>query len=165
MGNKVKVYGGIIALALLAVTAQASELSGRIVKIADGDTLTVLDAGNRQHKIRLAEIDAPEIGHGRNKPGQPYGQNSRQSLADMCFERTATVEVMDTDRYGRTVGRVTCDGKDANLAQVRAGMAWAYRQYNRRPEITRAEGEAHSAHRGLWADSSPIPPWDWRHGM
>lgn len=150
------------ALGCLAGSAYAQTISGRVVYIADGDTLTVLDSANQQHIIRLAEIDAPEIGHGRNKPGQPFGQNSRQSLAEMCFDNSATVEVMDADRYGRTVGRVNCAGKDANLEQVRRGMAWAYQRYNRRPEIVRAENEARAARLGLWADSNSTPPWEWR---
>lgn len=155
-------------LTILAITfalsapAFSQTISGLVVYVADGDTLTVLDVDRRQHKIRLDEIDAPEIGHGRNRPGQPYGQNSSKALADMCMQRQATVEVMDTDRYGRTVGRVNCDGKDVNLAQVRTGMAWNYRQYNRRPEIARAEQEARAARMGLWADSNPVPPWAFR---
>lgn len=152
----------LLAIALLALPAHAQTVSGRVVYIADGDTLIVLDGAYQQHKIRLAEIDAPEVGHGRNKPGQPFGQNAKQLLADLCFERSASVEVMDTDRYGRTVGRVTCDGKDANLEMVRQGLAWAYQKYNRRPEIARAEQEARAARRGLWADSKPAPPWEWR---
>ncbi len=156
----------VFSVFLFALTfpglAFAEILQGRVVSIADGDTLTLLDSGNQQHRIRLAEIDAPEIGHGINKPGQPWGQNSRQALAGLCFSKQAAIKVMDTDRYGRTVGRVVCEGKDANLAQVSAGMAWAYARYNRRPEITKAENEARAAKRGLWADANNVPPWDWR---
>lgn len=143
-------------------TLLAETLQGRVVGIADGDTLTLLDGGNRQHKIRLAEIDAPEVGHGVKKPGQPWGQNSRQSLAVLCYRKQAAVSIMDIDRYGRSVGRVVCEGKDANLVQVSSGMAWAYERYNRRPEITKAEKDARAAKRGLWADVNNVPPWDWR---
>lgn len=154
----------VLLAALLSIPAYAQTITGRVVSVADGDTLTVLDADSWQHRIRLAEIDAPEIGHGRNKPGQPYGQNSREALASLCLQQPASVEVIDTDRYKRTVGRVVCDGKDANLIQVQTGMAWAYQRYNRRPAITQAENLARTARRGLWADASQTPPWQWRHG-
>lgn len=157
------VYGFLLLAALfIPLSAQAAEITGRVVSIADGDTLTVLDTANTQHKIRLAEIDAPEIGHGANKPGQPFGQRSRQSLAELCFQKPATVLVVDTDRYGRTVGRVTCAGQDANAEQIRRGLAWVYLKYARDQSLYEIEAEARAARRGLWADPSPIPPWEWR---
>lgn len=152
-----------LVLAFLAISpAYADTLTGRVVSIADGDTLTVLDAQNTQHKIRLAEIDAPEIGHGFRKPGQPYGQNARQALAAMCAGQQANVEVVDTDRYRRSVGRVQCRGRDVNRDLVSTGMAWAYTKYARRPEIFAAEQEARAARVGLWLDATPTPPWMWR---
>lgn len=157
------VYGFLLLAALfIPLTAQAAEITGRVVSIADGDTLTVLDTANTQHKIRLSEIDAPEIGHGANKPGQPFGQRSKQSLADMCFQQPATVRVVDTDRYGRIVGRVTCGSQDANAQQVQRGMALVYRKYARDQSLFAIEDEARSAKRGLWADPNQIPPWEWR---
>lgn len=88
---------------------------GLVVSVHDGDTLTVL-VGKQQIKVRLAEIDAPEL-------GQPYGQRSRQSLAELCFQQTAQVALAARDRYGRAVGKVECAGKDAGAHQVSAGMA------------------------------------------
>lgn len=149
------------ALAFVGV-ACAEELSGKVVGIADGDTLTVL-SGPEQVRVRLAWIDAPEIGHGRNRPGQPFGQASKRSLSDLCFGRRASVEVVDRDRYGRVVGRALCEGRDANLYQVRRGMAWAYVRYGPPASIVEAEAEARAAGRGLWSDRSPVPPWEWRH--
>lgn len=158
------VCGVFCATLLFSFPVHSESISGRVVSIADGDTLTVLDAGNRQWRIRLAEIDAPEVGHGRGRPGQPFGVNSREALAGLCFRRAAVVTVLETDRYGRSVGRVVCDGQDVNLEQVRSGMAWAYRRYNRRSEILAAEGEARGARRGLWRDAGAVAPWDWRRG-
>ncbi len=88
-----------------------------VVHVADGDTITVLDAGKVQHKVRLAGIDAPE-------KAQPFGQRSRESLADLVAGRTVIVETHKKDRYGRYVGKVILNSRDVNLEQIRRGMAW-----------------------------------------
>lgn len=129
-----------------------------VVGISDGDTLTARcgqPGAYEQVKVRLAEIDAPE-------KKQPFGERSRQSLADMCFQHQAEIRPTARDRYGRTVARVICDGQDANAEQVRAGMAWAYTKYLTDPRIARIERSAREERRGLWADPSPIEPWTWR---
>lgn len=126
-----------------------------VVSISDGDTLTVVH-DQQQVKIRLAEIDAPE-------KAQSFGSRAKQSLSDMCFGKTAEVSAQTRDRYGRTVARVRCDGIDANAEQVRRGMAWVYTKYSHDPVFPPLEQEARAAHRGLWADPSPVPPWEWRH--
>jgi len=125
------------------------------VGIADGDTLTVLTASKQQHKIRLAEIDAPE-------KSQPFGTTSKQSLSDLCFGKEAEVRPHAIDRYKRTVARVTCAGIDANAEQVNRGMAWVYRRYAKDHDLYVLEHGAKVGKRGLWADSSPTPPWQWR---
>lgn len=138
-------------------------LEGKVVGVADGDTITVLGTGNRQTRIRLQGIDAPES-------RQAFGQVSKQNLSDLIFNRQVVVECDKTDRYGRTLGKVLTDGHDVNLEQVRAGLAWHYKYYQdeQSPEDRRlyadAETEARSARRGLWADPGPIPPWDFRRG-
>lgn len=129
-----------------------------VVAISDGDTLTARcgDPGAYQQvKIRLAEIDAPE-------KAQPFGNRSRQALAALCFQQQATIKPTTRDRYGRTVARVECQGQDANLQQVRTGMAWAYTKYLTDPEVKVQEVAARSAAVGLWSDTAPVPPWDWR---
>lgn len=150
------------ALALLlclafAAMADADELRGRVVGITDGDTLTLLEGGNRQRRVRLAEIDTPER-------RQPYGERARQALSDLAFGKAARVAVVDTDRYGRTVGRVVAGGRDVNAEMVRRGAAWVYRQYSRDPELLVLEDAARSARRGLWAlpEAERVPPWEWR---
>lgn len=145
----------VLCLWLLAAPACAGEFTGRVVAVADGDTLTVLDAGQRQHRVRLAEIDAPE-------KRQPFGQRAKQSLSDICFARVAVVADSGRDRYGRIVGRVRCAGMDANAEQVRRGMAWVYERYARDPDLWRLQEDARTARRGLWADVAPVPPWQWR---
>lgn len=142
----------------LTVTASAAaeSLTGRVVGVLDGDTITLLSAGNRQTRVRLAQIDAPE-------KRQDYGQASKRALSDWVYGEQVTVEIADTDRYGRKVGKVLLGGTDVNLEQVRAGMAWVYRQYAHDPAYYRAEDEARTARRGLWSQSNPVPPWEFRH--
>ena len=131
-----------------------------VVGVADGDTLTVRcgEPGTYgQVKIRLAEIDAP-------KKKQAFGQRSKQHLSDLCFQQLATITPRTTDRYGRTVARVQCDGQDANAAMVSAGMAWAYTKYLPDPVVKRLEMQARAGRVGLWADAAPVPPWEFRRG-
>jgi endonuclease YncB( thermonuclease family) len=131
------------------------EISGEVVKIADGDTLTVLDGSNSQHKIRLAGIDAPE-------KGQPFGTKARESLAGKVFNQTVRVEVIDVDRYKREVGRIFLSERFINMEMVRGGFAWRYIRYDKPGEFTAAEADAREHGRGLWADKNPMAPWDWR---
>ena len=130
---------------------------GRVVRVADGDTITILDGANVQHRIRLQGIDAPES-------HQAFGTQSKKNLSDLIFDREVTVEYEKTDQYGRIVGKVLLDGTDVNLEQIKAGMAWHYKEYQReqsavdREVYARAEDEARNARRGLWADADPIEP-------
>ncbi len=136
-------------------------LSGRVVRIADGDTITVLDASNTQHRIRLQGIDAPES-------KQDFGTQSKKNLSSMIFGKDVTVVYEKSDQYGRLLGKILIDGKDINLEQVRSGMAWHYKEYEReqstedRELYARAEDEARSARRGLWLDANPVEPSEFR---
>jgi len=136
----------------------AFDLSGRVVRVADGDTVSVLDATNTQHRIRLFGIDTPER-------DQPYGSAAKRALADLVGDRNVGVVVVATDDYGRQVGTLYRDETNINLAMVAAGHAWWYRHYaphERRLEI--AEQAARERRLGLWATPHPVPPWDWRRG-
>lgn len=146
----------LAALLLLqaALPATAEGLAGRVVGIADGDTL-FLQTGWRQAKIRLAEIDAPEH-------SQAFGEQSKQSLAGLALGKTVRVEPETIDKYGRIVGTVFAGGLNLNQEQVRRGMAWAYRQYLRDPDYLRLEQEARRAKAGLWS-ADREPPWQYRH--
>ena len=150
-----------VALALGNMST-ASTLQGRVVGVSDGDTVTVLDAANKQHKIRLSGIDAPE-------KAQAYGQKSKESLSDMVFGKTVDVEWSKQDRYGRTVGKIVLDGVDICLEQIRRGMAWHYKQYQQeqtaQDRLRYAESEtlARSMRTGLWQDESPTEPSAFRH--
>lgn len=153
----------IFASLLLAFSfpALAESLSGRVVKVTDGDTITVLDASKQQHKIRLNGIDAPEL-------KQAYGQASRKHLAGIVAGKPVTVEWHKHDKYQRIVGKVLQNGQDVCLEQIKAGMAWHYKKYEKeqppedRVSYAAAEDEARTAHRALWKDANPMPPWEWR---
>jgi len=142
---------------LLSLAVQADTLEGNVVKIADGDTLTLLTSTNQQVKIRLTGIDTPE-------KRQPFGKRAKQALAKLAFQKQVLVEVETKDRYGRTVGVVFVDGQNVNAELVRQGMAWVYRKYTSDKRLYTLESEAKQAKRGLWLDENPIPPWEWRRG-
>lgn len=149
----------ILPLILLATAQAQPSLTGEVVGISDGDTLTLLTPAKEQKRIRLAEIDTPES-------KQPYGTRSRQALSALVFRQQVRVEVVEIDRYGRTVGRVyrVSDGLDVNAELVRLGAAWVYRQYNRDKSLLALEREAQAAKRGLWSlpEAERMPPWEWR---
>ena len=139
----------------------AETVTGRVVKVYDGDTVTILDASNTQHRIRLQGIDAPER-------GQAYGRKSGKYLADAVSGKYVVIDYSKRDRYKRIVGTVLLDGQDMNLRQVQGGMAWHYKKYQKeqsqedREIYSATEIEARQAQRGLWQESHPVPPWDWR---
>jgi endonuclease YncB( thermonuclease family) len=146
----------LLLFPLLAVVqpASAQTIAGRVVSIADGDTLTVVDGASKRHRVRLAEIDAPER-------KQPFGAESRKSLAEICAQKPVTVEIAGKDP--RVIGKVSCAGVDAGAEQVRRGMAWVFAGASL-PNSPLPEMEAHARLRrlGLWAGEKPEPPWEWR---
>jgi len=155
---------------LCSASVAAEVLQGRVVGVADGDTITVLDTTKQQHKIRFAGIDAPER-------KQPFGTRSRQNLARYVAGKEVRLDCHKTDRYRRKICKVWVQPVDCprcgttlevGLAQVTDGMAWWYRRYaeEQTPEdwgqYESAEQEASSRKRGLWQDNDPVPPWEWR---
>ena len=146
----------------LVLQVQADTLLGKVINVADGDTITILDNTNTQHKIRLTGIDAPE-------KRQAFGNVSKQSLADMVAGQSVAVEWVKADKYGRKLGKVLLAGLDCNLVQVKRGLAWHYKQYQREQSppdqqiYSAAEIEARQVQAGLWLDADPVPPWEFRH--
>lgn len=147
----------VLLLAALWQPAAAQDITGRIISVVDGDTLTLLH-GREPVRIRLTEIDGPER-------GQPFGQRSTQSLRALCAGRTARVVLAGTDQYNRSLGRVWCAGVDANAEQVRRGMAWVYDQYVTDRGLYPVQQAARNRREGLWVDPAPVPPWLWRRGI
>lgn len=158
----------LAAVGLLVVTvftqAMAAVLEGRVVSVADGDTLTVLDHASARYIIRLSGIDAPE-------KTQPWGDASKRYLISLVAGRQVRVEWHKRDRYGRVIGTVYCDGQDVSLEQLKAGLAWHYRRYaseqpaNERSRYAETEAKAHEQEIGLWSDPAPVPPWEHRRRL
>ncbi|MDP1541405.1 MAG: thermonuclease family protein [Moraxellaceae bacterium] len=153
-------------LTLLLITminaAQAQELSseplvGLVVHVGDGDSITLLDAQQQRHRIRLGEIDAPEL-------GQAYGQAAKRTLRQIIAQQHVRIHLLDIDQYGRIVGIVYLNDQDVNAYMLEQGMAWIYHRYLRRPELKKIEQEAREQKRGLWQQPEHlrVAPWTWR---
>lgn len=127
----------------------------RVVGVHDGDTLTCLDETNTQQKVRLAEIDAPEL-------GQDYGKVSREALAEMVFGKTVTVTEEGKDRYGRWIAHLQLSGVDVNRQMVATGNAWHYADYSRDTTLATLQTDAQTRRLGLWSQPEPVAPWDFR---
>ncbi|HEY0172083.1 MAG TPA: thermonuclease family protein [Pyrinomonadaceae bacterium] len=138
-------------------------ITGEVVAVADGDTITVLDTNRRQYRVRLAGIDAPES-------GQDFGQASKKNLSAAVFGKAVEVSYSKLDRYGRVLGIVRLGGRDINLAQVEAGLAWHYKEYadeqtaEDRERYAAAETRARGERAGLWQQADPVKPSEFRRG-
>jgi endonuclease YncB( thermonuclease family) len=146
----------LVLSVLAAASANAEEFIGEVVRVVDGDSLMVEFHG-QQVRVRLKEIDAPES-------KQLFSKASRVSLAQICARKTARVSWTQLDRNGHTVGRVWCDGIDANAEQVRRGMAWVFDRYVTDQTLYPLQDAARRELIGLWRDPAAIPPWEWRQG-
>ena len=145
-----------LLLFVAAIAAGAETLTGKVVSVADGDTITIL-VDSARVKIRLAEIDAPER-------GQPWGKRAQQALTGKVAGHVVQVETKFNDRYGRRVGHVIYSGRDVNRELVREGHAWVYRQWLRDATLLDDEAHARAARAGLWSlpENERVPPWEWR---
>jgi endonuclease YncB( thermonuclease family) len=146
----------ISAFSLPSVAEPIGEvILAQVVQVPDGDSLTIVIDGEMV-RARLAEIDAPE-------GQQPFSDQSRQSLFDMCFWVEAELTPVTKDEYGRIMARVKCNGIDVNSEQVKRGFAWVYDD-TKDMALKELQAKARAAGRGLWGSDyphSPIPPWEW----
>ena len=145
-------------LLLLVIFSASAETvhQGKVVKIADGDTLTIL-VDKQELKIRLSDIDTPER-------KLPFGTRAKQALSDLAFGKQARVVEVTIDRYKRIVGRIYVGDTDVNRELVAQGFFWVYRKYSKDAELLELETQAKEKGLGLWADPNPISPWEWRRG-
>jgi endonuclease YncB( thermonuclease family) len=151
----------LIFVLFLSNIVNAKTIEGLVVGVADGDTITVLDQQKNTYKIRLQGIDAPE-------KKQAFGEKSKQSLHDLVHGKQVRIEYDKEDKYGRIVGKITLDDLDICLQQLVLGMAWHYKKYQNEQSVADrvvyndAELKSKSLKLGLWADETPMPPWEFR---
>lgn len=144
----------LITISYLISSAQT--IKGKVIRVADGDTITILDSSNTQVRVRIYGIDAPE-------KGQDFANVAKQFTSDLCFSKIVTINVKDIDRYGRTVGIIwTADSTNLNLELLKSGLAWHYKIFDNSDEFAQAEHLAKINKVGLWKQSNAIPPWEFR---
>ena len=136
--------------------SQSSKHAMTVFKVSDGDTISVRDANGTEITIRLYGIDAPEL-------KQKGGAESKNYLSQLVKNKTVSVYPNDTDQYGRTVAHVYVGDKSVPLLMIESGNAWYYKQYAKEYPLENAEIEARRKSIGIWKDSNPIPPWEWRN--
>lgn len=146
---------------MLCNYAAAASIEGLVIGVTDGDTITILDSEKQPHKIRLAGIDAPE-------KKQAFGKASKKHLSALVYKEYVNVVYKKKDRWGRLIGKVLLNGVDVNLEQIKSGLAWWFERYKKEQShddqlyYYYAQVSAMDAKKGLWADKSPIAPWDYR---
>lgn len=150
-----KIFPALFLIAAAAIVSGA-EIIGQVVGVSDGDTITVLDNLDKgRFLVRFYGIDAPE-------KRQAFGTKAKWYLSGLIFGKQVTVRYSSIDRYGRIVGRIYLDKKDISLAMLSAGYAWHYVRFDKSPEYANAEKQARASRLGIWADTSAVPPWDFR---
>jgi len=157
MRSRLPRTAAILAASLfcLASYCLAEDFSGKVVSVADGDTIGVMHLGKAE-RVRLNGIDCPE-------GGQAFGARAKQFTAELVFGKEVMVKTIGRDRYGRTIGEVfLSDGRNLNRELVKAGFAWWFTRYSKDEDLRKLEAEARAAKRGLWADPSPTAPWEFR---
>jgi len=164
--SAVPFFTAIVALLVFSVPSCAGPrtVEGKVSRVIDGDTLTLLTREGTKLRVRLYGIDAPEVRHGE-MPGQPHGEEAKNALESMVQGRKVRVEIVDIDAHRRVVGIVHWSGTDINREMVRSGNAWAYRRYLSAPYgsgYIDAEKEARGRRAGLWKRENPDPPWEFK---
>ncbi len=132
----------------------AERITGKVVGILDGDTYDVLLEGNKQVRVRMEGIDAPER-------GMPFNKAAKKYLSDLCFGKMVALEVSGTDRYDRTLAfSYLEDGRELSHEMIKAGLAWHYKYYNNDEDLAQLEMEVREAKIGIWSMPNPMPPWE-----
>lgn len=131
------------------------KIFGKVVRISDGDTITILDSLNQQHRVRLHGIDSPE-------KGQDYYQVAKEYIGQLCFQREVEVSILKYDHYKRAIGKVYIDSTEVNVSMLKAGLAWHFLQFDKSEEYALAEAEARLNKRNLWSLKTAQAPWEFR---
>lgn len=168
LSNRKTVAKCLVMVCCVPLLVQAESFNAKVIAVLDGDTVLVL-RGTQKIKVRLANIDAPEVGHAgmggtplNSQNDQAYGQQSRASLLEMVGRKQVQIDCQVVDQYGRSIGQISVGGLNVNQEQVRRGMAWEYSHYHSDKSYIALQSEAQQARRGLWSQTSPQAPWQWR---
>lgn len=145
----------VFYILLFCTYANSLELVGKVIKVSDGDTVTILTEDKVSHRIRLNDIDAPE-------KKQPFGNKSRDNLASYIAGEIITVKYKSKDKYGRILGTIYFENLDINLQQIKNGYAWVYKQYSENQTYYQEEQKAKDLKKGLWIAKEPLAPWEYR---
>lgn|GEM_PF-313546 len=141
--------------------APSRKRSGRIscvcIGITDGDTITILSRKKKNYKVRLAHVDCPE----RN---QPFNKRAKDFTSNFCYKKKLQLKYDGKkDRNGRLIAVVFDEqDKELNAALVEAGLAWHYKKYSDDMRYDALEQTARKLGIGLWSESNPVAPWEWR---
>jgi micrococcal nuclease len=145
----------LVFLLLIITQCQKKPLAGQVVGVSDGDTFTLLAAGDKRIRVRLYGVDAPE-------KGQDFSQVAKTFLSDLIFGKEVRLEEKDRDRYGRVVAIAYVGKTNVNEALLAAGLVWHYKQHDKTQSWSDLEMRAHKERRGIWSIKDPEPPWDFR---
>jgi micrococcal nuclease len=145
-----------ILFAFIATASFAQTITGKIISVLDGDTIEVLHTRHAE-RIRLNGIDCPE-------KDQAFGKRAKQAASALVNGKEVTLQRFGKDKYGRTIADILLpDGTNVNHTLVKDGWCWWYRKYvSGNVELEKLEKEAREAKKGLWSDTNPTPPWEWR---
>lgn len=132
-----------------------SDLRLKVARVKDGDTIVAEAQNGDTVDVRVWGVDCPET-------SQPYGPAATDVAREVVGGEVVDIDVMDTDRYGRVIGRVRCGGADLGQTLARRGVAWHSRRYSTSSRIRELEQDARSDARGLGTQDNPTPPWEYR---
>ncbi len=144
---------------LLPLISFSHTITGKVISVADGDTITILTQQHEQIIVRLAAIDTPE-------KSQAFGEKAKRFISSMVAGKNVSIEPETIDKYGRTVAMVYINSSNLNEQIVKQGFGWVYRKYCKEAfcdDWLELEKKARNSQIGLWGDKNPVPPWDWRH--
>ncbi|MDC2963452.1 thermonuclease family protein [Gammaproteobacteria bacterium] len=147
-------FSSLLILSSGMLEAKLQAQVAEVLRVEDGDSITV-KIDQTKYRIRLAEIDAPEL-------DQAWGAESKAALLKKLQDEEVALEVIDVDRYSRLVARVFLNGRHINREMIREGHAWVYLEYLRDDSLISPEAEARGKKLGLWASDEVIAPWQWR---
>jgi micrococcal nuclease len=154
-----------IVLSLITISASTQTkfskkpFKAKVTRIVDGDTYEVETQDHKTIRIRMFGIDAPE-------KSQTNGQKSMYGLSELCYGKTIQINPVGTDPNKRLVAdAISSEGLNLNIEMVKLGLAWHFKRYSDNPLLALAEKDAKIAHRGLWVEANPTPPWEYRRKL